>query len=211
VAGRDPSEVLSRLSHRFAKARVPHRQHAEPLLAWAAWNLDAAQFGLDVYELCIPQGDENFTGHRVHTGQFAALNLVLRGVVSAMDQCAAAVFRLSGGSLRADRERDVGWWTHRAAPPTWRSVPSPLRHWLRAFNQNSTWDLLSEARHAFTHRTVRRHVTLTIGVPKHGHDVFLDIRGTLHDADNLMPQALSFGRRRFSSFERAFAKAFPIR
>jgi hypothetical protein len=209
VAGRDPWEVLNRLSHRFAEEGVPHRQHAEGLLQWAAWNLDAAQLGLDIYELSIPQGDENFTGHRLETVQFAALNLVLRGVVTAMDQCAAAISRLSGDSYRADRERTVRWWTHDASPAMWRRVALPLRHWLRAFNQNSTWDLLSEARHAFTHRTGRRRITVTIGVPK--HEVILDIGGAPYDPDNLMPQALTFGRRRFSSFERAFAKAFPIR
>lgn len=42
-----------------------------------------------------------------------------------MDLCAAAIYRLTGESLRADRERDVGWWLDTRGKQHWRLVPMP--------------------------------------------------------------------------------------
>jgi len=69
------------MSRRLERANIPH-QRADPLLGWAAWNLDAAQLGWDVFQQSRPQGDHNLTGHPLYEVEFAAMNLVFRGVVS---------------------------------------------------------------------------------------------------------------------------------
>jgi hypothetical protein len=206
---REPWDLAQWMSRRLQRANVAHRAQADALLAWAAWNLSTAQLGWDLLQHARPNGDQNLAGHPLHTVEMAAMNLVFRGVVSAMDQCAAAVFRLTGQPLRADRERDVGWWFDKRKTQPWPLVPPPLDRWLRQFDANRTWELATELRHAFTHRTVPRHVTLVIGAPK--SSVQLEVFGVLHDTDDVMLTLLTFGTRRYSAFERALARSYPMR
>jgi hypothetical protein len=210
-ATREPRELIRQMSLRFQGANIPHRQQAEALLAWAWFNLDAAQLGWDVFQRALPDGDDNLTGHEFHTVEFAALNLIFRGVVSAMDQCAAAVFRLTGEPYRANREPTVGWWFDQRANPPWHLVPTPLTKWLQGFDGNATWELLNGFRQAFTHRTVQRHVTVSVGRESQAHQLELELQGARHGAWDLMSRFLTFGKRRFSTFERALAKSYPLR
>lgn len=202
---------MRRMSLRFQAAGVPNRQQAEPLLAWAWFNLDAAQLGWDLFQRAIPDGDNNLTGHQLQTVEFAALSLIFRGTVSAMDQCAASVFRLTGQQPPPQRERDVEWWFRQGHAAPWPLVPTPLAIWLMTFDGNATWELLSELRHAFTHRTVQRHVTVSIGSPTPAHQLELELQGARHGAWDLMSRFLTFGKRRFSALERALAKSYPLR
>jgi hypothetical protein len=199
------------MSKRLARLNVPHRAQADALLAWAAWNLDTGQMGWDMLQLARPGGDKNLTGHPLHTVEMGAMNLIFRGVVSAMDQLAAAVFRLTGQPLSADREHSVAWWFYKGHKP-WQLVPLALADWLRAFEGNATWALATELRHGFTHRTVQRHVTLTIGVgnPSSG-TLHLEIAGARHESEDVMRRLLIYGRQRYSSFERALARSYPMR
>lgn len=208
AASRDPWDLAQWMSRRLQRAHVVHRAQADPLLAWAAWNLNTAQFGWDLLQRARPDADLNLTGHPMYTVEMAAMNLVFRGVVSAMDQCAAAVFRLTGATLRADRERAVGWWFH-TSRSSWRLVPPPLEHWLRQFDGNRTWELATELRHGVTHRTVPRHVTLAIGAPR--GLVHLEVAGVLHEAEDVMLRLVTFGKQRYSAFERALARSYPLR
>ena len=206
---REPWDLAQSMSRRLQRANVAHRAQADALLVWAAWSLDSAQLGWDLLQLARPSGDQNLTGHPMHIVEMAAMNLVFRGVVSAMDQCAAAVFRLTGEPLRADRERHVAWWLDKSKTQPWSLVPPPLERWLRWFDGNRTWELATELRHAFTHRTVRRDVTIVIGAPK-GY-VHLEVAGVRHEAEEVMLELLTFGKQRYSAFEQALARSYPLR
>ena len=165
--------------------------------------------------LAIPHGDDNLTGHRLHTVEIAAENLVFRGVVSAMDLCAGAISRLSGHVYPADRERSVAWWFDKKHPDRLSNitVPQPLSDWLKVFNDNTTWKLATEIRHVFTHRSTRRDVTLLVGdgTETRGAAAKFEVDGALHDADDLMPRLITFGTQRFSDFERAVSRSYPMR
>jgi hypothetical protein len=122
-ASREPWDLQQWMARRLDRANVPDRGQVHALLLWGAWNLEAAQLGWDVYRQATPAGDQNLTGHPLHVVEIAAESLVFRGVVSAMDQCAAAVFRLpvpgfgptesvtsDGGSTLATRSIHPGTW-----------------------------------------------------------------------------------------------------
>jgi hypothetical protein len=205
---REPWDLAGWMSRRLQRANVAHRAQADALLVWAAWNLDSAQLGWDLLQRARPNGDQNLTGHPMRTVEMAALNLVFRGVVSAMDQCAAAVFRLTGEPYRADREHTVGWWFKKGQKQPWPLVPTPLERWLRQFDGNRTWELRSELRHALTHRTVPRHVTIVVGGKSF---VQLELSGARHETEDAMLRMLTFGRQRYSAFERALASSYPMR
>jgi hypothetical protein len=207
---RQPWDLAIWMSKRLQRLDHPHRLKADPLIAWASWHLNTAQLGWDVLEGAWGEGDENVTGHPVYTVEMAAQNLIFRGVVSAMDLCAAAIFRLTGETLRADRERDVGWWFAKGPNQPWHLVPKPLRQWLIVLKDNSTWEMATELRHAFTHRSLQRHVTLAIG-QGHGAVEFETPKGHRYDAEEAMSRLVAFGRRRYSSFERAVARSYPLR
>lgn len=203
---RDPWDLAQAMSRRMNRLNVPHRADADPLLAWASWQLNAAQFGFDIYQRALPLGDANGTGHPLHTVEIAALNLVFRGVVSAMDQCAGAVARLTGQMTRATRERDVGWWFEPRNKAAWRGLPPRLAKWLAGFDGDPTWTLASELRHALTHRWTRRDVVVGGAV-----QTYLHVGGVIHPAPESMRKVLNWGRGRYSAFERALAKTYPLR
>lgn len=203
------SHVLSEeMSRRLQIHDVDGRVPADMLIGWASWNLDAAQLGWDLLQQARPEGDDNFTGHRVHTVEFAALNLVFRGVVTAMDQCAGAIFRLSGEQLRPDREQDVGWWLNKRSNPPWERVNPPLAGWLRELGDAEAWALATGFRDALTHRAVQRHITILIGSPR-GGVAHLEVNGEVHEAEEAMLQTLLFGADRYASFAEALALAYP--
>lgn len=197
------------MSRRLQRVRVAHSLPADALLGWASWHLNTAQLGWDMFQRALPEGDQNLTGHPMHTVEIAAENLIFRGVVSAMDLCAAAVFRLTGEPLRADRERDVAWWLDQKKVQPWHLVPAHLQRWLGVFHGDKTWELATELRHGFTHRSVRRHINVLVGAGR--VSVQLEVAGVLYDAAVVMPRLVMFGRQRYSSFERALARTYPIR
>lgn len=143
-SSREPWDLAQRMGRRLQRVQAPNRYPVEPLLVWAAWHLNTAQLGWDVLLRAGPDGDDNFPGHPRETVEVAAENLIFRGVVSAMDLCAAAIFRLTGEPLRADRERDVGWWFDSRRSPPWQMVPRPLGEWLRVLEDNAIWTMATE-------------------------------------------------------------------
>ena len=44
-----------------------------------------------------------------------------------------------------------------------------------------------------------------------GGSVFLEVAGVLYESEDVMRQLLTFGKRRYSSFERALARSYPMR
>jgi hypothetical protein len=209
-SSRKPWDLAQRMSRRLQRTNVDQRGQADALIAWASWNLDTGQLGWDVLQRARPDGDENFTGHTMHIVEMAAMNLAFRGVVSAMDQLAGAVFRLTGEPLSADRERSVAWWFSRGNKP-WAKVPAPLARWLRGFDGNATWQLATELRHGFTHRTVPRHITIHIGGPPPGGMVELEVGGVRYETAAAISRLLRFGNERYSVFERRLAESYPMK
>jgi len=212
AASRKPTHLAGRMSQRLLRANAAQVESANRLITWASWHLDTAAMGWDVYRLALPNGDDNLTGHPLHTVEIAAENLIFRGVVSAMDQCAAAIFRLTSEPYRADREHDVGWWFDARGGRPWQLVPQPLAQWLRVFDGNATWKLATELRDAFTHRTIRRDINVLVSVGwKAKATAKFEVAGALHEVEDLMPLLVAFGTRRYSAFERALARAYPLR
>ena len=207
-ASREPWDVLQRMYPHLKKSSAPNAEQVGVLLSVAHWHLRTASLGWDVFNKALPDGDQNLTGHDLTVVEMAAENLISRGVVSAMDLCAAAVFRLTGERLRPDSERDVGWWFDKRWKQPWHLVPLPLQHWLRALERDATWQLATAFRNAFTHRTVQRNINIVIGGVT---TVTLQVGIHKHDAQVLMPQLVTFGKQEFSSFERALASAYPLR
>ncbi len=106
------------------------------------------------------------------------------------------------------RERDIGWWFDKRKRPPWSLVPGPLSDWLRGFEGDDTWELATGLRDGFTHRTVQRHITLTIGEAR-GY-VHLEIGGARFESDDAMRRILTFGMERYSDFEHALASVYPL-
>jgi hypothetical protein len=207
-ASREPFDLAQWMSQRLERLNVPGRQQPQGLINWASWHLRTASLGWDVFQQALPLGDQNLTGHSLTTVEMAAENLIFRGSVSAMDLCAGAVYRLTGKPYRADRERDVGWWFDARWRQPWHLVPQPLEKWLRAFDGNPAWERATAFRDAFTHRTVQRHINVVVGGAT---TVTLQVGTHKDDAQVLMPQLVEFARKRYSSFERALARAYPVR
>jgi hypothetical protein len=120
------------------------------------------------------------------------------------------VFRLTGQPLSPDREQDVGWWFQKGPKP-WHLVAAPLEQWLRAFDGDETWELAIRLRHGFTHRTVSRDVTIVVGdATRPSGYVHLNVAGTRHESEDVMRQLLTYGKGRYSDFERALARSHPM-
>jgi hypothetical protein len=227
-ASREPWDLAVAMSRRLQRLNVPHRMEADPLLAWASWSLRSAQLGWDMYQRAQWEGDDNHTGHPFDVVEIAAQNLVYRGVVTSMDLCAAAVFRLTRQSIKGRIEKDVNWWLEPRQRP-WNLVRPSLERWLRVFDNNAAWALATELRDSLTHRTIRRRVEGTMGqtlpslggesgntdenapTPQLRSPSKLLIDGVAHDPVVLMPKLVAFGRHRYSAFERALATAYPLR
>jgi hypothetical protein len=118
-----------------------------------------------------------------------------------MDLCASAVYRLAGGTPRPDREFTVRqWFDGREKNPPWEKTPEPLGRWLRSFKDDDEWTLALQLRDAYTHRTTRRHITITVGQTA---KAFVDVDGTLHGSAGTMARVVTFGLERYEAF--AFA------
>ena len=89
-------------------------------------------------------------------------SLGTRSVISALDLCAAAVWRLSDGQpLSGGKEQDLD-----GAFLKWAQLtPGPLRDWLVRASESAEYPAIREFRHGFTHRLVSRHVKVLLGQP----------------------------------------------
>jgi hypothetical protein len=89
-------------------------------------------------------------------------SLGTRSVISALDLCAAAVWRLSDGQpLSGGKEQDLD-----GAFLKWAQLtPGPLRDWLVRASESAEYPAIREFRHGFTHLLVSRHVKVLLGQP----------------------------------------------
>jgi hypothetical protein len=85
---------------------------------------------------------------------WTALSLGTHSVVSALDLCAAAAWRLSDGErLKGDREQTL----HDAFQSWGQHAPGPLWGWLERAYKSAEYRQIRAFRHGFAHRLVRRH------------------------------------------------------
>jgi hypothetical protein len=93
---------------------------------------------------------------------WTAFSLGTRSVISALDLCAAAVWRLSDGQpLGGGKEQDLD-----GAFLKWAQLTSgPLVDWLVRVHESAEYPAIREFRHGFTHRLVSRHVKVLLGQP----------------------------------------------
>jgi hypothetical protein len=205
----EAADLALSMTLRLSATQLTGRNEAGQLVTWAADHLDTARLGADLFTKASPDLDDNWTGHRLHTVEIAAQNLVFRGVVTAMDLCASAVFRLAEGTPPPDREFDMGQWLHphKNQQPPWGTTPDPLKRWVESFDGDSDWELAVKLRDAFTHRTTRRHVTVTVGSRSGPVQALVDVDGTLHASTGTMRRIVNFGLARFRKLADAMDQA----
>ena len=185
------------------------------LVATGAFHLDAARFGARLYSMVHSPDDYDTVrrlGETPTTLETAAANLVFRGVVTALDLCAAALYRLNAPSpgVPGGRERDMAWWN---SPGRRASLTPEQASWVSSIQGSEDWTLLEEARHAYTHRTVPRHVRLQLGslVGPQGPDpemapvlrrggTEIVISGRKHDLADILPRLVAFGELEWRAF-----------
>lgn len=185
----------------------PRSARISTLLVWSRWHLDSADAGIRLNNYSRPFGDSNPLGVKLQTIEFAAQNLVFRCVTTALDLCAAILFRVNHDSPSRKREMDVNEWFRKSNAKSLAKLPSPHRKWLEETRASVEWADLRECRDAITHRTLGRDLTVVLGgVP--ASKVQLDVLGVPHDIDLLMPRLLVFGNDRRSAFLTLLEKTF---
>lgn len=178
---------------------APQSAPINTMIDWSRWHLDSADAGIRLHDYMKPLGDNNPLRVKGQTIEFAAQNLVLRCVTTALDLCAAIAYRANCGAPLHDREIDVDGWFRKRKAKSLASLPGPYRQWLDETRAPEDWTILRECRDAFTHRTLGRNLTIVLGgVPS--SKVKLEIFGDPHDIAVLMPRLLRFGSERHSAF-----------
>jgi len=127
---------------------------------------------------------------------WTAFSLGTRSVISTLDLCAAAVWRLSNGQpLHGGKEQDLdGAFRERA-----QLTSGPLVDWLVRVHESAEYPTIREFRHGFTHRLVSRHVTIRLGqpTPAEFESEVADLRQT---AAAHLRMAVPFAVEQFSAF-----------
>jgi hypothetical protein len=126
---------------------------------------------------------------------WTALSLGTRSVVSALDLCGAAVWRLSGGQpLSGGRERDLDEAFQMQAQLT----SGPLVNWLVMAHESAEYPTIREFRHGFTHRQVNRHVKVFLGEDRSEFES--EVGSSRQTAAAHLRMAVPFAVTRFSAF-----------
>jgi hypothetical protein len=194
-------DVVHELDGHFARhVPAPVRQQASPLLAWAAFNLGAGKIGAGLIDrLAAPGGFSQIqtllSPEPFDVAEAAALSFTSRSIVTAMDLCAAALYRLYGGpGRRGGHEADVGTWDvkvlHSLLPP------SEIAQWVWGLKTSTEWILLEQVRHGMTHRRFARTVKATTRQDRVPIDD-IHVDGVAYQIDKLVHRFVRFGEDRF--------------
>ena len=126
---------------------------------------------------------------------WTAFSIGTRSVISALDVCAAAVWRLSGGRpLNSGRERDLDEAFRMQAQLT----SGPLVNWLVLAHDSPEYPTIREFRHGFTHRQVSRHVQVFLGEDR--SEFVSEVGSSRQTAAAHLRMAIPFAVDRFSAF-----------
>jgi hypothetical protein len=172
---------------------------AVPLVMNAWFHIGAAGVALELIDN-VEDPDRRRALAELFTAQqdlldFTAFSLGTRSVVTALDLCAAVVWRLSGGQpLRGGKESDVD----HAFGSRSKLAPGPLLDWLVGVHDRPEYPTITQFRHGFTHRQVSRHATVLVG---EGHAVFeSEVGSSRQTAAAHLRMAVPFAVDQFSAF-----------
>jgi hypothetical protein len=187
-------------------------QQAASLMTWAAMNLGTAQLGRGLMDrIATSEGVEEvrrLLGDQLfQVLEVSAFSTSARSVVTALDLCAAALYRMSGLPARkGGKEADVSYWT--AQRITASQLEPEQKTWLTSLQTSCEWQFLEPVRHGVTHRYFRTSVYLsTGGVGPIINDVWID--GTTYSMDGLVRRFFLFGEDQFRSFCDGLRSAYP--
>ncbi len=166
---------------------------AQELLSGAAYNLAGARIAHGLLRWKA-SGDYDTIRSSVANEQWdlfeiAAVDMCLRSLVTALDLCAAALFRLGGGH-RASGETDLRRWDSDVGR-TPLSLPAQLTGWADLRHSSEFKDLV-DSRNDATHR--RRLVTAAVGAPA---ALSIDYGGTSRPVLQLTDEIGEYGRKKF--------------
>ena len=197
---------------RIGRLPAPLPQQVGPLITWAAFHLGGG-FAAEaaVHQLQDPVGWRELSTllnvDSFDSLQATAFTLAATSTATALDLCSSAVFRLAGGTLRPNREFDLGEW--RNANKTAGVTPPPaLGRWVSSVLKSQGWGHLEAARHQMVHRTTGRLIFLTVGSHRLPSSLY-NVGTASHPVDTAVRSFVSFGRRRFDTFCAAVVKDFP--
>lgn len=168
-------------------------QRSCQLLYEAANQLDVARFGTNLYQRMRSgeQGLLEFLQEGHQTVENVSANLVCRCSCTALDLCAASLYWIACNyKLKGGREADVGYWKRRRVKE--HKIPVPLSDWIINLHDSSMWKRLEYCRNLYTHRWVRRDVTLVIGGPPGTGPTRVHIGSDRFDLADLLPDFLQF-------------------
>ena len=188
------NELAYRLDAACAE-RVLGREHTGGLAIWSAYQLTSACVGVDLWTQAKGTGDGVVEGHGLVSTGLAAINLVARGVSTALDLNAAILWDLVEGE-RTSREKDLEEIIKLADRGQLAGLCDVERDWLEDLRTAPDRQLLKATRDALTHRTLPQGTTV-------GRGVQLQVAGQVHELDDLLPRLLRFGDSRFAAFVEA--------
>lgn len=199
-------------ANRIERLPAPPSQQVGPLITWAAFHLGggfAAEAAVE--QLQDPAGWKSLATI-LNVDSFDSLEaitftLAATSTATALDLCSSAVFRLAGGTLRPNREFDLGSWRD-AKKTAGLAPPTALGRWVRNVLKSQGWSQLEAARHQMVHRTTGRLIFLTAGSHRLPSSLYR-VGTASHPVDTTVQSFVSFGRRRFDTFCAAVAKDFP--
>jgi hypothetical protein len=206
------SERIQQLADTTAKAldHLPRpRSDAGGSLTWAAFNLGAARVGEGIVEALI-EGTSGFLRlqRQFHESwdvmEVAAMSLSFEDTHTSLDLCANAIYLASGGTPSADGSYKgmTHWKALQAA-----TLPANCRAWVEALASHPDTGLLKECRHALSHRSVRRDLSIGLGSVEYRTLIQISIPpvpGTaegrpLGSIEKLIPGLVRFGEDQFAA------------
>lgn len=195
--------------HRALEAhRRDKAAEAVPLVMNAWYHIGAAAIALELIHN-VEDPDRRRALAELFTApqdllDWTAFSLGARSVVSGLDLCAAALWRLCGDEpLKGGWESDIEHAYKRQSELT----SGPLVDWLVAVHDSSEYSVIKLFRDAFTHRQVNRHAKVILGQPT--QSVFeSEVGSSRETAAARLPRATAFAVERFSAFCDAAVEQF---
>jgi hypothetical protein len=173
---------------------------ALPLVMNAWYHVGAAAVALELIHNIEDPDQRPVLGQLFTAPQdlldWTAFSLGARSVVSGLDLCAAALWRLGNGEpLKGGWESDIDHaYKHRS-----KLASGPLVDWLVEVRDSPEYPVIKEFRDGFTHRQVNRHVRVILGQAT--QSVFeSEVGSSRETAAARLPKATAFAVERFSAF-----------
>ena len=177
-----------------------------PLFSAAAFNLGGARVAHGLVAWKAQDGgyleiQQKLADEQFDVLEIAALDACLRSVMTTLDLCAAALYRIGGATPKPGWEQSVAGWT---SPPNLRP---DLKAWVDALRPSNDRKELRKRRNEATHRT-RNGATTFIGGAKDGV-VEVEYDGSYQAAQPLTGSLARYGRDQFKDLCSRVTTAYP--